>query len=186
MGRMCSTLTEMAPESSTTVAFHPPSPPPTLHHVKYIQSRVRHHRSKSGKQTLVSVSTVGTHPELDDATLESTVHQQMGEWFGPFDVASWKLLKIFRIPYAQPDQVLDQHHSLFSHFSPAVSTYQFRTPCASGRKDLHLWRSSRQCHLRRSHHSLSYTRRYVCSFVSGALKSGRRAAQAVMDDVMIK
>ena len=116
MGRMCSTLTEMAPESSTTVAFHPPSPPPTLHHVKYIQSRVRHHRSKSGKQTLVSVSTVGTHPELDDATLESTVRQQMGEWFGPFDVASWKLLKIFRIPYAQPDQVLDQHHSLFSHF----------------------------------------------------------------------
>ena len=50
MERMCSTLTEMATESSTTAAFHPPSLLPMLHHVKYTQTRVRHHGSNSSSR----------------------------------------------------------------------------------------------------------------------------------------
>jgi hypothetical protein len=53
----------------------------------------------------VSVSTVGTHPELSEAQLEAAVRQQLATWFGQAEVASWAHLRTYRIPFAQPNQV---------------------------------------------------------------------------------
>ena len=56
-------------------------------------------------QTLVSASTVGTLDELSDAALEAEVRRQLGGWFGAGQVQAWKLIRIYRIPFAQPNQV---------------------------------------------------------------------------------
>lgn len=56
-------------------------------------------------QTLVSVSTVGTFDSLSDAQLEAAVREQLSEWFGASEVASWAALRTYRIPFAQPNQV---------------------------------------------------------------------------------
>lgn len=56
-------------------------------------------------QHLVSVSIIGTHDDMTDESLSSTVHQEMGQWFGDKQTADWKLLKVYRIPFAQPSQV---------------------------------------------------------------------------------
>ncbi|KAL6748117.1 oxidoreductase-like protein [Haematococcus lacustris] len=55
-------------------------------------------------QTLCSVSTVGTFPELSDAELEARVREQLAGWWGAGEVAAWRHLRTYRIPYAQPNQ----------------------------------------------------------------------------------
>ncbi|TFJ86044.1 hypothetical protein NSK_002864 [Nannochloropsis salina CCMP1776] len=56
-------------------------------------------------QTLVSVTVVGT-PAVTDAVLDKAVKEQLGDWFGREAVlGQWELLRIYRIPYAQPRQV---------------------------------------------------------------------------------
>jgi hypothetical protein len=52
----------------------------------------------------VSVSTIGTLPELSDQALEENVRSELGAWFGSSDVASWRHLRTYRIPFAQPGQ----------------------------------------------------------------------------------
>jgi phytoene dehydrogenase-like protein len=51
---------------------------------------------------LVAVSSVGV-PEVDDAALDGQVRHQLRGWYGA-DVAGWRLLRVDRIPYAQPRQ----------------------------------------------------------------------------------
>jgi len=53
---------------------------------------------------LVSVSTIGTRPDLDDAALEAGARRELGAWFGADKVAAWRHLRTYRIPYAQPPQ----------------------------------------------------------------------------------
>ncbi len=60
-------------------------------------------------QALVSVSTIGTRPELDDEALAGAVQRELGAWFGAGDVASWQLLRVYRVPFAQPNQVRQLH-----------------------------------------------------------------------------
>lgn len=56
-------------------------------------------------QTLVSVTVVGI-PKLPNAALDKTVRQQLGPWFGAASVEKeWELLRVYRIPYAQPKQI---------------------------------------------------------------------------------
>lgn len=56
-------------------------------------------------QTLVSVSTIGTQSDLSEDELAETVKRELGSWFGADQVAAWKLLRSYRIPFAQPNQV---------------------------------------------------------------------------------
>ena len=60
-------------------------------------------------QTLVSVSTIGTQSQMSEAELAEAVRQELGGWFGVDQVASWKLLRSYRIPFAQPNQVRSHH-----------------------------------------------------------------------------
>ncbi|KAI8473014.1 MAG: hypothetical protein J3K34DRAFT_453716 [Monoraphidium minutum] len=55
-------------------------------------------------QTLVSVSVIGTQPGMDDAALEAAVRSELGPWFGADQVAGWRHLRTYRIPFAQPNQ----------------------------------------------------------------------------------
>ncbi|GAB4818232.1 hypothetical protein N2152v2_005278 [Parachlorella kessleri] len=55
-------------------------------------------------QALVSISTIGTHDELSDGDLEAAVRREAGEWFGAAEVAAWRHLRTYRIPFAQPNQ----------------------------------------------------------------------------------
>ena len=59
----------------------------------------------SAAQTLVSLSTVGTKPEMSDNELAEKCKAEMAQWFGAEEVASWQLLRVYRIPFAQPNQV---------------------------------------------------------------------------------
>jgi hypothetical protein len=56
-------------------------------------------------RTLVSASTVGTHDSLSDSELEAAVRKHLSDWFGASEVAGWKHIRTYRIPYAQPNQV---------------------------------------------------------------------------------
>ncbi|KAG6543227.1 hypothetical protein Mapa_015478 [Marchantia paleacea] len=55
-------------------------------------------------KTLVSVSLIGTHEGTPDVDLEASVRNELSEWFGKEFVDSWKHLRTYRIPFAQPDQ----------------------------------------------------------------------------------
>ncbi|KAI7843455.1 hypothetical protein COHA_002933 [Chlorella ohadii] len=55
-------------------------------------------------QTLVSVSTIGTLDDLSEQQLIDQVKQELAGWFGQSEVASWRHLKTYRIPFAQPNQ----------------------------------------------------------------------------------
>ena len=61
-------------------------------------------RPVGARQALVSVSTLGTRPELDDAALAAAAQRELGAWFGADAVAAWRLLRVYRIPFAQPSQ----------------------------------------------------------------------------------
>ena len=80
-----------------------PRAPATLHHPTPVP-QVAPSYAPPG-QTLVSASTVGTLDELSDAALEAEVRRQLGGWFGAGQVQAWKLIRIYRIPFAQPNQV---------------------------------------------------------------------------------
>ncbi|MBP6444399.1 MAG: FAD-dependent oxidoreductase [Gemmatimonadales bacterium] len=59
-------------------------------------------------EALVTIALIDDHPEGDEA-LERTVRQQASTWFGA-SVATWRLLRVHRIRYAQPDQLPDDLH----------------------------------------------------------------------------
>lgn len=42
---------------------------------------------------------------MTDEALSSAVHQEMSHWFGPKQTDDWKLLRVYRVPFAQPNQV---------------------------------------------------------------------------------
>ena len=56
-------------------------------------------------QHLVSVSIIGSHDDMTDDALSSAVHQEMSQWFGAKQTDDWKLLRVYRVPFAQPSQV---------------------------------------------------------------------------------
>lgn len=53
---------------------------------------------------------------MTDESLESEVRKQLGKWFGSFEVSSWVLLRIYRIPFAQPNQVNLKSHNILNIF----------------------------------------------------------------------
>ena len=53
-------------------------------------------------QALIAAAVVGI-PEDDSAELDRRARVQLGKWFGA-QVASWRLLREYRIPHALPDQ----------------------------------------------------------------------------------
>lgn len=55
-------------------------------------------------QTLASVSTIGTSPDLSDQQLIDKVKSELSEWFGASEVDTWSHLRTYRIPFAQPNQ----------------------------------------------------------------------------------
>jgi phytoene dehydrogenase-like protein len=97
---------------------------------------------------LIAASVIGIPPD-DDAELDRRSRAQLTSWFG-VQVANWRLLRIYRIPHAVPDQTAGK---------------------------LEPWR--RPVRLRPG--------LYVCgdhrdnASIDGAMSSGFRAAQAVMD-----
>lgn len=44
---------------------------------------------------------------MSDEELASAVQKEMEQWFGSKQVADWQLLKVYRIPFAQPNQASD-------------------------------------------------------------------------------
>lgn len=112
-----------------------------------------------GGPALVSVSVVGGGgggggggPERSDEELAAEVLLELGGWFGPEEVRSWKLLRAYRIEFAQPDQ------------SP---------PAELTGKDPRIGERIYIC----GDHWSSAT-------FDGALVSGRRAAEALMKDLI--
>ena len=112
-------------------------------------SQVAPSYAPAGK-SLVSVSVLGTQP-LTDQQLGGFVIAQMKNWFGPV-ASSWRFLKSYRIPHAQPQQ-----------FPGALEPPQRPVRVRSG---IYL------CGDHRDNAS-----------INGAMVSGRRAAEAVLDDL---
>ena len=56
-------------------------------------------------QHLVSASVIGTQDDMTDESLSAAVHQELTQWFGEEQTADWRLLKVYRVPFAQPNQV---------------------------------------------------------------------------------
>jgi hypothetical protein len=52
--------------------------------------------------SLIQATVVG-NPEMGDLDLEVKSREQLGRWFGP-EVGSWRLLRLYRITRALPDQ----------------------------------------------------------------------------------
>ena len=52
-----------------------------------------------------SVAVHNWQPDMSDDELAEKCKAEMAQWFGAEEVASWQLLRIYRIPFAQPDQV---------------------------------------------------------------------------------
>eukprot|EP00899_Mesostigma_viride_P010315 jgi/Mesvir1/19285/Mv10360-RA.1 len=55
-------------------------------------------------QHLVSLSLIGNFTDLSDTQLEAKVRAQLSRWFGDTIVAPWELLRLYRIPFSQPNQ----------------------------------------------------------------------------------
>lgn len=104
-------------------------------------------------QALIAACVVGIPPE-EDADLDRRVRVQLADWFGR-DVMGWKLLRVYRIPHAVPDQTAGK---------------------------LEPWQ--RPVRLRPG--------LYVCgdhrdnASIDGAMASGFRTAQSVMEDLGAK
>ena len=82
-----------------------------------------------GAQHLVSVSVIGSHDDMTDESLSSAVHQEMSQWFGDKQTADWKLLKVYRVSFAQPNQVTML--SLLTYTSP-VTCFLHKVLCVQG------------------------------------------------------
>mmetsp|Transcript_43576 Transcript_43576/g.100777 ORF Transcript_43576/g.100777 Transcript_43576/m.100777 type:complete len:486 (+) Transcript_43576:45-1502(+) len=74
--------------------------PPVVNNICF-PSSISPSYAPSGK-SLASVTVVGD-PEVDDAQLEAAVRTQLAGWFGE-SVHTWRFLRIYRVPYAQPSQ----------------------------------------------------------------------------------
>jgi len=104
-------------------------------------------------KALIAASLLGI-PEQDDRALEGVVRTQLTGWFGP-QVAGWRLLRVYRIPHALPNQD-----------APALLEPERPVRVQPGL--------------------------YVCgdhrdtATQNGAMSSGWRAAQAVMEDLHSK
>ena len=55
-------------------------------------------------KSLASVTVVGAADGVTDDALETSVFQQLGEWFGEDTTRTWQHLRTYRIAYAQPAQ----------------------------------------------------------------------------------
>ena len=53
----------------------------------------------------MSVSIIGTQDDKPDDALSATVQQEMSQWFGGKQTDDWELLRVYRVPFAQPNQV---------------------------------------------------------------------------------
>ncbi|GAB4850005.1 hypothetical protein Ancab_029304 [Ancistrocladus abbreviatus] len=56
------------------------------------------------EKALISVSLIGSFDGVSDGDLVVEVIQELSGWFGELMVGSWKHLKTYRIPFAQPNQ----------------------------------------------------------------------------------
>ena len=61
-------------------------------------------------KSLMSVTLVGDLEALPDAVLERKTRDELSEWWGN-SANDWKLLRIYRVPYAQPAQVVPYEFS---------------------------------------------------------------------------
>lgn len=100
---------------------------------------------------LVAVAVLGV-PAAGDAELDAAVRRQLGDWFGR-QVDGWQLLRVDRIPYAQPAQL-------------------------PGYRDR---RAGREAAL--PHQGLYLAGDWLeTASIQGAMTSGRRAAEAILRD----
>jgi phytoene dehydrogenase-like protein len=117
-------------------------------------------------QALISASVVGVpqpgsslDPRSPDGekALVAAVAAELGQWFGPAQVATWRHLRTYVVPFAQPGQS-----------PPTRLERPVRVDNSSGS---------------------GAARLYVCgdhveaATLDGALRSGRRAAEAVLEDI---
>jgi len=100
---------------------------------------------------LISTTVLGDPPACDEA-LDGAVRAQMGEWFGAEPVGAWRLLRIYRMRWAQ----FAQPPSLLKPGGHAVTAGLGLFVCGD-----HVEHAS----------------------INGAMRSGRRAAEAVMGGV---
>lgn len=68
-----------------------------------VPSEVAPSYAPAGK-SLISVSVIGSRPDLDDEELQREVLDELSEWFGRDAVSTWSHLKTYRIPFSQPPQ----------------------------------------------------------------------------------
>lgn len=114
---------------------------------------------------------------MSDDALESEVRKQMGKWFGPFDVSSWKLLKIYRIPFAQPIQVCFPNETFLTLYDRRRRRI-LRNRFGLGTRFIFVAITET---LRRLKVRFCVFRFETADL--GAIKSGRRAAEAIFKDV---
>jgi hypothetical protein len=112
-----------------------------------VPSRVANGYAPAGRE-LISASVLGD-PAEDDAELDGAVRAQVREWFGTEDVGQWRLLKIYRIRWAQ----FAQPPSVRAPVDHPVTAGPGLFVCGD-----HVENAS----------------------INGAMRSGRRAAEAVM------
>ena len=55
-------------------------------------------------KSLASITVVGDVDGISDTELEEAVREELRGWWGREAIEDWKLLRIYRIPYAQPAQ----------------------------------------------------------------------------------
>ena len=68
-----------------------------------VPSEVSSSYAPAGK-SLISVSVIGTRPDLDDEELQRQVLDELAGWFGRDKVSAWAHLRTYRIPFSQPPQ----------------------------------------------------------------------------------
>ncbi|MBS1990711.1 MAG: NAD(P)/FAD-dependent oxidoreductase [Cyanobacteria bacterium SZAS LIN-3] len=108
-------------------------------------------------QSLISLTVLGETGPIDDQRLSESVLKQMHNWFGD-QVNDWKLLKIYRIHHAQPDQ------------TPPWLAEPSRSVRLNSGKDNNIY----VCGDHRENAS-----------INGALASGRKAALAICEDLKV-
>ncbi|CAI5527022.1 unnamed protein product [Closterium sp. Naga37s-1] len=104
------------PRSTVCLYFASDSPPPVSEPILFLNgsgsgivnnlcfpSVVSPSYAPPGK-TLVSVSLVGAYEDRTEAELEARVRTELAGWFGKEEVEAWKMLRAYRIPFAQPGQ----------------------------------------------------------------------------------
>jgi phytoene dehydrogenase-like protein len=114
-----------------------------------VMTQVAPSYAPAGKH-LISISVLGIQ-ELTDAQLGGFIIAQMKNWFGPV-ARSWRFLKSYRIPHAQPQQ-----------YPGALEPPQRPVRVRPG------------VYLTGDHRDNAS--------INGAMLSGRRAAEAVLDDL---